>query len=209
MAWWRDLDLPRKVGMQAGTHLPNPASGSPACAVICSVLHQHQLNRGKLQKTWNELKKAQTNCPMSCSAYLILRKMAMEVIFMAFCTLMVDSEVFSAPWRWRARVRRDLHGITVQGLVGLPQFQIISSHKFWKEVLIKSVKKHMWYLGSCYPKPYCCICSALQLVTVKSENKMSELCNSKTANPSPTKKQAQCTCNAEVGKVKYQPISRM
>lgn len=193
--------------MQAGTHLPNPAPGSPACAVICSVLLHQQWKTVNLQKTWNKLKEAQTNYPMSCSAYLILRQMAIKNIFL-FCTLMEGSEVFSAPWRWRTRVRRDLHGIVVQGLVGLPQFQIISSHVFWKEVLIKSVKKHMWYLWSCYPKLYCCTHSALQLVTVKSENKISEPCTSKTANPSPTEKQEQCTCNAVVGKVKYQPISR-
>lgn len=36
----------------------------------------------------------------------------------------------------------------------------------WKEELIKSIKEHMWYLWSYYPKLYCCICYALQLVIV-------------------------------------------
>lgn len=107
---------------------------------------------------------------------------------MAFCTLMESSEVFSAPWRWRTHVRRDLHGMIVQGLVGLPLFQIILSHILWEEVLIKSIKEHMCYLWSCYPKLYYCICCALQLVIVKWENKISELCTSKTANSPPQKK---------------------
>lgn len=122
---------------------------------------------------------------------------------MALSTKMEGSEVFSAPWRRRTRVRRDFHGMIVQGLVGLPLFQIISSHILWKEVLIKSIKEHMWYSWSCCPKLCCCICSALQLVTVKWENKISELCNAKSANPSPTEKQAQCTWSAIVGKVKF------
>lgn len=65
---------------------------------------------------------------------------------MVFCTLMEGSEVFPASWRWRTHIRRDLHGMVVQGLAGLPQFQIIPSHLLRKEVLIKSIKEHMWYL---------------------------------------------------------------